>query len=200
MTATPAGWRHFLKTAAAITTASGFAVRTTFSMLRLLTTDCRSHRSLSIQRPSSAFATYSAQNWPGARNDFDLGQAIAHEFRHADRRNPAITVNELDRALLQSAGFDNVSVLGHSTLPRLTKPALARAIHWFTDHVLEHVVRELGNVTLTVAGFVGPGVDLAKLVADPNVNVIGPVGDLRRLYASHRVFIAPTRLASGIPR
>jgi len=55
------------------------------------------------------------------------------------------------------------------------------------------------DVRFTVAGFVRQGIDLSELGRNPRVDLLGPVEDLAALYDRHRVFIAPTRFAGGIP-
>jgi glycosyltransferase involved in cell wall biosynthesis len=54
----------------------------------------------------------------------------------------------------------------------------------------------LGHVTLTVAGALFPG---APDLAAPGVELLGQVEDLEPLYASARIFLAPTRFAAGLP-
>nr|AIA87397.1 CAZy families GT2/GT4 protein [uncultured Granulibacter sp.] len=52
---------------------------------------------------------------------------------------------------------------------------------------------------LTIAGFNGPGVRLHELGQYPRVVLAGRFDDPAELYESHRVFVAPTRYAAGIP-
>ena len=55
------------------------------------------------------------------------------------------------------------------------------------------------DARFTVAGFVRRGIDLSALGRHPRVDLVGAAHDLASLYDSHRVFIAPTRFAGGIP-
>jgi O-antigen biosynthesis protein len=66
--------------------------------------------------------------------------------------------------------------------------------------VLPLIERELGWLTrLTVAGYVGPGVQMERFRDHPRITLRGPVADVRPLYDSHRLFAAPTRFAAGLP-
>ena len=74
------------------------------------------------------------------------------------------------------------------------------SLEWFMRFVLPRLDGHLpDDVLLTVAGFVRRGIDLSGLADHPRVDLIGPVDDLAALYGQHRVFVAPTRFAGGIP-
>jgi glycosyltransferase involved in cell wall biosynthesis len=72
------------------------------------------------------------------------------------------------------------------------------AVIWFIDHVLPRLRRRLSrNVSLVLAGMTGaPFVVARKSV---RLEVLGAVPDLAAVYARARVFVAPTRVAAGIP-
>jgi glycosyltransferase involved in cell wall biosynthesis len=71
---------------------------------------------------------------------------------------------------------------------------------WFIDEVLPLISRELTWQTrLTVVGYTGEGVALDRFREHPRVTLRGTVADLVPLYDSHRVFIAPTGIAAGVP-
>ncbi len=151
--------------------------------------------------------------------DFDLEQALAAEFRDAHLCRRLVSVSDAEAAVLRGLGFDAVSVIGHLCEARPTpRPFSERAsllflgaIHaegspnhdglcWFIDAVLPLVEEELGWETrLTVAGFLAPGVNLDRYRDHPRVTLRGPVAETRVLYNSHRVFVAPTRYAAGLP-
>jgi glycosyltransferase involved in cell wall biosynthesis len=74
------------------------------------------------------------------------------------------------------------------------------SLHWFADEVLPLVEKELAWETrLTVVGFVAPGINLDRLRNHPRITLCGAATDLEAFYNSHRVFVAPTRFAAGIP-
>ena len=130
-----------------------------------------------------------------------------------------IAVNQPDAALVRQAGHSNVAVLGHMKQPTPTQSTWSQrhgllflgAIHdpgspnhdsleWFIREVLPRLDGRLPpEVRFTVAGFVRRGVDLSALGRHPRVDLLGPVEDLDALYDRHRVFVAPTRFAGGIP-
>jgi glycosyltransferase involved in cell wall biosynthesis len=71
---------------------------------------------------------------------------------------------------------------------------------WFIDEVMPLIEEELGWQTrLTVVGYTGPGVTLDRFRDHSRVTLRGAIADLEPLYDSHRVFVAPTRFASGTP-
>ncbi len=148
-----------------------------------------------------------------------LEQALKRELACAYFCQKIIAVNATDAALVRQAGHSNVSVLGHMKQPSPTPSSWGQrrnllflgAIHdpgspnhdsleWFVSEVLPLLEGKLPpDVRFTVAGFIRRGVDISELGRDPRVDLIGPVEDLAALYDSHRVFIAPTRFAGGIP-
>jgi glycosyltransferase involved in cell wall biosynthesis len=62
------------------------------------------------------------------------------------------------------------------------------------------VEQSLGWETrLTVAGYVDPAISLKEYRGHPRVTLCGTVEDVAPLYDAHRIFIAPTRYAAGVP-
>jgi glycosyltransferase involved in cell wall biosynthesis len=71
---------------------------------------------------------------------------------------------------------------------------------WFVDEVLPLIEQTLGwRTRLTIAGFVSDDATLDRFRGHPRVTLRGAVADLAPLYDAHRVFIAPTRYAAGLP-
>ncbi|HVB68898.1 MAG TPA: glycosyltransferase family 4 protein [Acetobacteraceae bacterium] len=150
---------------------------------------------------------------------FDLDAALAEEFADAGLCRHVVAVSEAEASVLRQRGLPSVSVIGHVREVRLTpRPFAARsgllflgamhepsspnhdALAWFVDAVLPRIAAELGWETqLTVAGYLGPEVDLEEFAAHPRISLRGPVGDVVPLYNAHRVFVAPTRFAAGLP-
>jgi glycosyltransferase involved in cell wall biosynthesis len=52
---------------------------------------------------------------------------------------------------------------------------------------------------LTIAGYTAPGTDLGRFEDHPRITLRGTVSNLEPLYNVHRVFVAPTRYAAGLP-
>lgn len=69
------------------------------------------------------------------------------------------------------------------------------ALRWFLEKIHPLVVDRLGPVRLTVIGRAGH-LDLPR---PPEVVFAGRVPNLDPIYDEHRLFIAPTRFAAGIP-
>lgn len=149
----------------------------------------------------------------------DVRAAIADELSNAHRCDHIMAVSARDAATLAAAGFAAVSVLGHIRVPTPTPRGFGDrhgmlfvgAIHeeqspnfdslcWFVDAVLPLIDRELGWETrLTIAGYTAPGVSLSRFEDHPRITLRGTVPDLTSLYDSHRLFVAPTRFAAGMP-
>ena len=150
---------------------------------------------------------------------FDVDAAILREFGNAHFCQRLIAVNEQEAATLRALALADVSVVGHmhevALTPREWKDRsgllFIGAIHvmdspnydslcWFVDAVLPVVEQALGWETrLTVVGYTGEGVSLERFCNHPRVTLRGPVADTRNLYDAHRVFVAPTRYAAGMP-
>ncbi len=151
--------------------------------------------------------------------DLDLASAIRRELAGAELCDALAAVTSHDAAVLRDLGFGNVHVLGHLR-PAVPTPAawseragllFVGAIHdadspnydaldWFVSEVLPLIERELGWCTrLTVAGYTADDVDLTRLGANSRITLQGCVADTLPLYAAHRVFVAPTRFAAGVP-
>jgi O-antigen biosynthesis protein len=74
------------------------------------------------------------------------------------------------------------------------------ALAWFVREVLPLVEQSLGWETrLTVAGYVDPSVSLAPYRDHPRITLRGAADDIVPLYDAHRLFVAPTRYAAGVP-
>ena len=150
---------------------------------------------------------------------FDLDAAQREEFGHAAFCDRFVAVCAQEARVLTELGLKPVSVIGHALPTRPTRPPFGErsgllflgAIHepgspnhdalsWFISSVLPLIEKELGWETmLTVAGYAAPGVLAEEWSHHPRVTLIGTVGDVMPLYQQHRVFIAPTRFAAGLP-
>ncbi len=71
---------------------------------------------------------------------------------------------------------------------------------WFIREVLPLIEQALGWETrLTVAGHTDASVSLEPFREHPRVTLRGAVADTGKLYDAHRIFVAPTRYAAGMP-
>ena len=156
-----------------------------------------------------------------------LGRTLEHDLETMLRKELAcayfcqkiVAVNERDAALIRLTGHSKVAVLGHLKEPAATPAAWAErsgllflgAVHetsspnydslsWFVKEVLPLLDGRLPpEVRFSIAGYVDRRVDMSPFGRNKRVDLLGPVDDLAALYDAHRVFVAPTRFAGGIP-
>ena len=149
----------------------------------------------------------------------DPEQALQTEMRNASFCQTVLAVNSREAEQISALGLPDVRILGHVRPVRLTPRSWQQragmlfvgAIHtldspnydslcWFVDAVLPLVEQQLGYETrLTIAGFAAEGIDLGRFIDHPRISLRGAVADLTPLYDGHRVFVAPTRVAAGLP-
>jgi GT2 family glycosyltransferase len=154
-----------------------------------------------------------------AGTPFDVDAAVTHELRDGVFCDRIVAINDVEAAVLRDMAFPGIAVIGHMREPRPTPLPFAQragmlfvgAIHrtdspnhdslcWFIDEVLPLIERELGWETrLTVVGYTGAEVSLDQFRDHPRVTLRGSVSELEPLYDQHRVFVAPTRFAAGMP-
>jgi glycosyltransferase involved in cell wall biosynthesis/GT2 family glycosyltransferase len=150
---------------------------------------------------------------------FDVDAALMREFANAHLCQCIIAVNAHEAEKLHALGFSEVTVIGHWRDVQPTPRGFADragmlflaamhepdsphldALDWFVDRVLPLVEQSLGWETrLTVAGYVGPEVSLDAYRDHPRITIRGPVEDVAPLYDAHRIVVAPTRYAAGVP-
>lgn len=145
--------------------------------------------------------------------------AMRQEFANADCCDHIVAVSQAEADRLRGIGLTRVSVVGHMRQVRATPRAFENrrgllfvgAMHksdspnyeslaWFAEAVLPLIDRTLGWETrLTIAGYIGADVNTDRLRANPRITLLGAVGDTTALYDRHRIFVAPTRVAAGVP-
>jgi glycosyltransferase involved in cell wall biosynthesis len=149
----------------------------------------------------------------------DVDTAIMGEFANAHFCQRIIAVNPQEAQKLCGLGFTDVMVIGHWREAQPTpRPFADRAgmlflgamhqpdspnrdaLAWLVREVLPLVERSLGWETrLTVAGYVDPAISLDAYGKHPRITLRGTVEDVAPLYDAHRIFVAPTRYAAGVP-
>jgi GT2 family glycosyltransferase/glycosyltransferase involved in cell wall biosynthesis len=148
-----------------------------------------------------------------------LTSEIQMELEFAGQFDRVIAVNKIEADIVKAAGFDAVKILGHvqpikpgsrgfeqrrgllfvGALHDKDSPNLD-SLTWFVKNVLPKLADRLPEKTrLTVAGYVNKRIDLSGIGRVRGVDLRGPQEDLAALYDEHRVFVAPTRFAAGIP-
>ena len=150
---------------------------------------------------------------------FDVAQAVQTELRNASFCQHIVAVTASEAEHLHALGLPDVKILGHlrtlALTPRSWKDRagilFVGAVHamnspnydslcWFADEVLPLIEAELGYQTrLTIAGYTTGDVDLSRFHDHPRITLRGTIADMTPLYDAHRVFVAPTRYAAGMP-
>ncbi|WP_246856458.1 glycosyltransferase [Acetobacter vaccinii] len=155
----------------------------------------------------------------GQAGEQSEAEALRHELRHLFMVDQLVAVADYEKDVLKESGFQNISVLGHQQRVRGGQPGWAArqdilflgALHdeqspnmdslrWFVAEVLPLLAPLLPEgVRVSICGYVGPDVDLSAFRQNPAITVLGRVDQVGPVYDRHRVFIAPTRYAAGIP-
>lgn len=142
---------------------------------------------------------------------------LRDELSLARIADSVIAVSPADAHCFETAGLAPPFVVGHALGQAPTEPAFdersgllfvgaiheegspnADAVLWLATEILPRIRAMLGaDLRLTV---VGPNASerVAALEA-PGLELLGRVRDLVPLYASARLFVAPTRFAAGLP-
>jgi GT2 family glycosyltransferase/glycosyltransferase involved in cell wall biosynthesis len=151
--------------------------------------------------------------------NFNLDAALRAEFAHAGLCRHILAVNRTEVDLLNSIELPAVSQLGtwreaapgEATFEARAGLLFVAGIHqadspnldslnWYVDEILPALQAEFDEApVLHFAGYTASEIDLSAFRDNKFVKLHGPVHDLRRLYDSARVFIAPTRFAAGTP-
>ena len=158
-----------------------------------------------------------------AKIDKDKSMSLSHEERQyiiskelglASGFNHVTAVSKVDLEKLKSFGFPSSSVLSYAVVPEFLQrkfedrkdilfvgPLMQEncpnvdGLMWFFEEVFPLVQLKLGkSIGLTVVGVIANSV--IKNMA--NVNCVGPVTSVSYFYESHRLAIAPLRIAAGI--
>lgn len=144
-------------------------------------------------------------------------QLVEQEVELARCCDRVVSVSHQESREFFQYGLGHVSVLGHALKVVPSSNGFAErkdllfvgAIHehkspnadsvlWFSRKILPRVQRLLGhNVNLSIAGMMPANIE--KGLDRKSIQVEGVVKDLSELYNQRRIFIAPTRFASGIP-
>ncbi|QCE33381.1 glycosyltransferase [Acetobacteraceae bacterium] len=149
-----------------------------------------------------------------------LRALLEDEFRITHDCTEIICVNEDDASLAKEVAWPPVKVLGH-LMPSFNKGEdfqkrdgllFFGALHsqdspnydsllWLTQEILPELDMLNGGeeIRVTIAGFIGEDIDLLPLSGRKNLHFVGAVDDPEALFNQHRVFIAPTRYAGGLP-
>jgi GT2 family glycosyltransferase len=141
---------------------------------------------------------------------------LAEELDIARAAHRVIAVSEGEAREFRSRGLSQVHVLGHALTPRPTPRAFgdrggflfvgsvhedkspnADSLRWFIREVWPLIEGRIGRAAFDVVGE-NHAHEIRGLAA-AGVTMVGPLEDLIQAYDGHRVFVAPTRFAAGIP-
>ncbi|MGZ8363473.1 MAG: glycosyltransferase [Caulobacteraceae bacterium] len=145
-------------------------------------------------------------------------KAVAAELEPAAGFDRIVCVNAAEAALAKAAQPQaEIGVLGHRFDADRTAPGFdgrsgfvfCGAVHeaqspnmdslrWFCRDILPRIRERLPNAEFAFVGYVRDGVNLPKEVRG-NATVLGRADDLKPVFDARRVFVAPTRLAAGVP-
>ena len=167
---------------------------------------------------------YDAEAIVALRNDLqkkvtsNAPSALSLEAEVALAKNASdiITVSPQEALIFKQHGYSNTTVIGHYLDPTPTPNSFQSrngflfigdllhstpnidSIHWFLQTVWPSLISNIPNVHLTLIGMCSSQI---KTLNSPDIHVLGQLSTSQVVdqINQHRVFIAPTRFASGIP-
>ena len=151
--------------------------------------------------------------------EIETQRQLVTELEGAELFDCVIAVNEYERAQIESClPSANTAVVGHVLQPREPETTFAErlgflfvgAVHivpspnwdslvWFCSQVWPRIRDRIQRATLTIAGYWAPEAEVPDEASGDGIQFLGAIDDLAPLYRAHRVFVAPTRYAAGIP-
>jgi glycosyltransferase involved in cell wall biosynthesis len=122
--------------------------------------------------------------------------AAEAEFFKTRQHKPVYVISHSVKVRDQSAGF--ASREGFLFIGRLLEPTAPNwmGLKWFIDTSWPAIRNAIPSATLTVIGHLHPN---HEELAQPGVQLLGPIVDLNPYYDRARVFVAPVRFAAGVP-
>lgn len=148
----------------------------------------------------------------------ELAKMIQNEMEMAVDADVVLTASEQEREVwMQSAGHKKIDVLGHTmevqpgdtsfeeregflfvgAIQDDTSPN-ADAVRWFIQEIFPRIQEKLGpRARFTVAGINHS--DTIMNLGSSEVTFAGYRDELTDLYAAARIFVAPSRIAAGLP-
>lgn len=144
--------------------------------------------------------------------------SVSAELAGVEHADSVVLVNEIDRQIAQRLVRAPTFVLGHrfdlaptpAGFDERSDLLFCGAVHeagspnydsviWFCNKVWPLVRQRLPGCRVRIAGYWAARVPLPAALQAEGVDHVGAVEDLRPLFATARVFVAPTRVAAGIP-
>jgi glycosyltransferase involved in cell wall biosynthesis len=150
-----------------------------------------------------------------ARPD-ELDRRLAAEVDLARVADSIVSVSSREAREFRRRGVEPVHVLGHAYDVETSEAGFedrsdllfVGAIHqtdspngdsilWFVNEIMPLIQESRPGTILDVVGVVNS--EEVRRLASDCVRIHGPADDLRALYESARVFVAPTRFSAGVP-
>ena len=148
-------------------------------------------------------------------------EAIQEELRIALNSDLIISVSSAEQQKFLDHGYSSVEILGNSLITVPTPNNFAKrqsilfvgaiyelespnadSILWFSQEILPLIQQELGAIFNFIVVGNNTVPELNEKVAQlnyPGIKMLGRVDNLLQIYNRSRLFIAPTRIAAGIP-
>lgn len=143
-------------------------------------------------------------------------QLLQKELALAQRADAVISVSDREALTIRAAGVAQVHILSHAMETRADTPDWSQrenllfvgAIHpdtpnedsllWFCREIMP-ILRDQHALDLSL-DIVGDCTSASvSAMANKHIRLLGRIHDLAPSYDQHRVFIAPTRFAAGVP-
>jgi hypothetical protein len=144
----------------------------------------------------------------------DEARSIAEEVALAEGARMVLAVDHGTAGTFRAAGHADVRVLGHAAEPRPTPSRFEErsgflfvgptysnespntdTVAWFVDEVLP-AVRQAVDAPFRLAGRTRAPAIAQRAAA---IEILGEMNDLAAAYGRARVFVAPSRIAAGLP-
>lgn len=149
--------------------------------------------------------------------DDEIVHIVSNEIIVGKDANFIITASEQEASTFTDFGYSNVSVLGYGidpspsdtsfeeregllTIGPLLSPETPNAdgLLWFVEQVLPWINKIMSREIVPLHAVGENHVDRLEELQSEQFQLFGFVQNLKSLYASHRIFIAPTRFSAGI--
>ncbi|WP_417458720.1 glycosyltransferase [Kordiimonas sp.] len=114
---------------------------------------------------------------------------------------PEVSVNQLEsifRPVLDTSSYAEREHFFFCGAVHTNRNPNIDSINWFSKRVWPIVKEALPSAEFHLAGFIGKDVVFPEVVKR-EAKILGPVDELQPYYDKYRVFVAPTRVAAGVP-
>jgi hypothetical protein len=151
--------------------------------------------------PARAEAELRAELCNGAHADILVAVCESDAKRWRAVTNKDVLVIGIDAPIAPGPSDFNArkDILFTGTLHDIRSPN-ADALFWFMGQVMPIVSKQLPDVSVTAVGFVDKALEQRIGKSAKNFTLLGRVPDLHPYLLNHRLMVAPTRFAAGVPQ